>query len=157
MKSTREKSVRAHVIEFLAQRWTPDETTRQRGRKALLVEFQKPHNLAVGKYAKLAGVSRQQIYQDLSATPPKLLALSLGKAGKRLPDWQLEQRSLELTRSVINAWPDLDSWTIYHALSTPSGALNGRAPVDAVKREGQAVEAVAMLVLEELGIHVQSA
>jgi hypothetical protein len=152
------KTARERAAEFIAaERWTPGETDLQRGRAALLEEFRKPHNLTVSQYAKLAGVSRQQIYKDLSATSPKLLALSVGKAGQRVPDWQLEDRSRELTRLVMDAAPELDAWTVYHALSSPSGALEGRAPVDAVKQKGRAVESLATLVLEELGIRAEPA
>ena len=123
----------------------------------MLEEFQKPHNLTVSQYAKLAGVSRQQIYKDLGAEFPKLLALSVRKAGQRLPDWQLEDRPRELTQLVMHAAPELDGWTLYNALGSPSGALEGRAPVDAVKLKDQAVESLATLVLEELGIRAEPA
>jgi hypothetical protein len=158
VESAPAKSARERAAEFIAaERWTPGETDLQRGRAALLEEFHKPHNLTVSKYAKLAGVSRQQIYKDLNANPPKLLALSVGKAGQRMPDWQLEERPRELTRLVADAAPELDAWTIYRALGTPSGALEGRAPVDAVKHKGQAAGSLATLVLEELGIYAESA
>lgn len=151
-------TARERAAEFIVpERWTPGETDLQRGRAALLEEFQRPHNLTVSQYARLAGVSRQQIYKDLSPASPKLLALSIGKAGQRVPDWQLEARPRELTRLVMSAAPELDAWTIYRALSTPSGALGGRAPVDAVKQKGRAIESLATLVLEELGIHAERA
>jgi hypothetical protein len=157
VKSAPAKSARERAAEFIAaERWTPGGTDLQRGRAALLEEFRKPHNVTVSEYARLAGVSRQQIYKDLNTSPPKLMALSVGKAGQRLPDWQLEERPRELTRLIAGAAPDLDAWTIYHALRTPSGALEGRAPVDAVKRKGLAVRSLATLVLEELGIHAES-
>ena len=157
VKSTPTKSDWKRAAEFIAaERWTPSETDLQRGR-ALLEEFRKPHNLPVSQYARLAGVSRQQIYKDLSATPPKLLALSVGKAGQRVPDWQLEELPRELTRLVADAAPELDAWTIYYALRAPSGAFEGRAPVDAVKEKGRSARSLATLVLEELGIHAESA
>lgn len=158
VKSAPTKSARERAAEVMAaERWTPGETDLQRGRAALLAEFQQPHNLTVSEYARLAGVSRQQIYKDLNATPPKLLALSVGKAGQRVPDWQLEALPRELTRLVADAAPELDAWTIYHALRTPSGALEGRSSVDAVKQKGRAVISLATLVLEELGIHTEPA
>jgi hypothetical protein len=157
VKSAPAKSAAERAAEFVAaERWTPGETDLQRGRAALLAEFRKPHNLTVSEYAKLAGVSRRQIFKDLQATPPKLLALSAGKAGQRVPNWQLERRPRELTRLVTDAAPELDAWSIYYALRTPSGALEGRAPVDAVQQKGRAVSWLATLVLEELGIHAES-
>lgn len=151
-------AARERAAEYISnERWVPGETDLQRGRAALLEEFRKPHNLTVSQYAKLAGVSRQQIYKDLSAAPPKLLALSAGKTGQRLPDWQLEERPRELTRLVMHAAPELDAWTVYRALSNPSGALGGQPPVDAVNRKGRAAESLAALVLEELGIRAESA
>ena len=92
-----------------AERWTPGASELQRGRAALLAEFRKPHNLPVSEYAKLAGVSRQQIYKDLKAMPPKLLALRVGKGSWRVPDWQLEEHRGELTRLVLDAAPQLDA------------------------------------------------
>jgi len=158
MKSAPAKSARERATAYIAaDRWTPGATDLQRGRAALLEEFRKPHNLRVSEYAGLAGVSRQQIYKDLNSTPPKLLALSVAKGGQRVPDWQLEERPRELTRLVADAAPELDSWTIYHALRAPSGALEGLAPVDAVKQKGQSSEALAALVLGELGIHAEIA
>lgn len=158
VKSAPAKSARERAAEFIAaERWTPSGTDLQRGRAALLEEFQKPHNVTVSEYARLAGVSRQQIYKDLNTSPPKLLALSVGRAGQRLPDWQLEERPRELTRLVAAVAPGLGAWTIYHALHSPLGALEGRAPVVAVKQKGQDVRSLATLVLEELGIHAGSA
>lgn len=152
------KTAKERATEFIAaERWRPGETELQRGRAALLEEFGKPQNLPVPRFSKLAAVSRQQIYKDLSAKPAKLLALTVGKGGQRLPEWQLEERARELTRIVMQSAPDLDAWTIYHALSTPSGALEGRTPVAAVNQQNRTVKSVARLVLEELGIHAESA
>ena len=151
------KTAKERAGDFIAaERWRPGETELQRGRAALLEEFGKRQNLPVVKFSELASVSRQQIYKDLSAKPAKLLALTVGKGGQRLPEWQLQERPLELTRMVMQSAPDLDAWTIYHALSTPSGALESRAPVTAVNQRNRTVKSVARLVLEELGIHAES-
>jgi len=152
------KTAKEMAAEFVAtERWQPGETEWQRGRAALLEEFGKPHNLTVLKFSKLAAVSRQQIYKDLSAKPAKLLALTVGKGGQRLPEWQLEERPLELTRIVMQSAPELDAWTVYHALSTPSGAFEDCAPVAAVKQQNRTVKSVASVVLEELGVHAAGA
>lgn len=137
------------------QPWTPGATELQRGRAALLEEFRQPHNLGVSDYARLAGVSRQQIYKDLGATPPKLLALDIGQAGQRLPDWQLQERPRALTRQLLQAAPQLDAWTLYQALRSPSGALEGRTPIQAAQRPGASIEALAALVLDELGLQAE--
>ncbi|MEJ8816042.1 hypothetical protein WKW77_33640 [Variovorax ureilyticus] len=151
------KSARERAAEFMAaRRWAPGEADLQRGQAALLEEAQRPHNLSVREYAKLAGVSPRQVYRDLSTTPPKLLALSAGKGGQRVPDWQLEARPRDLTRFVLDAAPPgLHAWTIYQALCTPSGSLEGRSPVDVAKQTEQAAGSLAKLVLEELGIHAE--
>ena len=59
-------------------------------------------------------------------------------------------------RLVLAAAPELDAWTIFHALRTPSGVFEGRAPIYVVKK-GQAIGLVVTLVLEELGIHAKPA
>jgi hypothetical protein len=58
---------------------------------------------------------------------------------------------------VMRSAPEVDAWTIYHALSTPSGAVGGRPPIEVVKLRGQSPDAVAKMVLEEMGIHAEPA
>lgn len=136
-----------------AQGWEPSSGDLQRGRAALIREFNAPHNLPAAEFAKLAGKSRQQIYKDLAARPARMLALSSGSRGQRIPDWQLNERARKLTQHVLALAPSVDAWTMYHALQNPSGALNGRSPVQAVLGGNVDVARIADMVLEELGVH----
>jgi hypothetical protein len=131
------------------QRWQPSDTSLQQGRAMLLQDFTQPRNLPLPVFVKLAHKSRQQIYKDITAR--RLLALSVGKRGLRLPDWQLQDASLALTRAVLARAVDVDAWTLYRALSAPSAAFDGRSPVEAV-RPGS-VEKVSATVLDALGLH----
>ena len=135
------------------QRWTPSETELQRGRAALLEEFDQPHNLPVVRFAQLAGKSKQQVYKDLQAAPARLLALGAGARGQRIPEWQLHERGRLLTQQVMRAAPSLDAWTIYHALTQPAGALGGRSPADAAVKGAANVDQIVNIVLEMLGVH----
>jgi hypothetical protein len=75
----------------------------------------------------------------------------VGRRGRRLPDWQLEVAPLRLTQSVLAACgPEVDAWTVYHALSAPRDALGRQSPVQAVKPGN--VEAVTRAVLGVLGL-----
>ena len=136
-------------------RWTPSATDLQRGRRALLDAFERPHNLPLPAFARLAHKSRQMIYKDLAARPRRLLALSVGPRRQRLPDWQLDPSGLRLTREVLARAADVDAWTLYRALSEPLETLGGQAPVEAVGRQG--AEAVAQAVLGVLGIEPEGA
>ena len=136
-------------------RWTPSATDFQRGRRALLDAFEKPQNLPLPAFARLAHKSRQMIYKDLAARPQRLLALSVGPRRQRLPEWQLDPSGLRLTREVLERAVDVDAWTVYRVLSEPLEALGGRAPVEVVGRQG--VEAVAQVVLGALGIEPEGA
>ena len=136
-------------------RWTPSATDLQRGRRALLDAFEQPQNLPLPAFARLAHKSRQMIYKDLAARPPRLLALSVGPRRQRLPDWQLDPLGLRLTREVLAQAADVDAWTLYRALSEPLEGLGDRPPVEAVGRQG--VEAVAQAVLGALGIESEGA
>ena len=132
-----------------ADAWTPPATAIQRGRAVQVDEFERPHNLSIPEFARLAGKSRQQIYKDLAAR--RLLAITLGARRQRLPDWQLQAPALELTRAVVAAAPGVDAWTLYLVLGEPHAALQGRSPVAAVTPGS--VERIAGLVLDGLGLH----
>lgn len=129
-------------------RWTPGETEIQRGRALMLEAFERKHNLSVQDFAQLANKSRQQIYKDIEAG--RLLALSLGHRGKKLPDWQLDSKKLALTQTVLRDAPDIDAWTIYNALSDALEALGGRSPIEAADTEP--VEKLARTIFNVLGI-----
>ena len=131
-------------------RWAPGETDIQRGRAVLLDAFEQPHNLPLAKFAKLANKSRQQIYKDIVAR--RLLALSVGPRGQKLPDWQLDPVKQQLTQILLQEVEGIDNWTIYRALSEPLESLGGRSPVDAVTPSS--IDGVASAVFNVLGVHV---
>lgn len=132
------------------KRWVPGETDIQRGRAVLLEAFNRPHNLPLTKFAKLADKSRQQIYNDIDAR--RLLALSVGPRGQRLPDWQLDPAKQQLTQAVLQEVEGIDNWTVYRALSDPLEGLAGRSPVDVVTPGS--IDAVTRAVFNVLGVHV---
>lgn len=59
----------------------------QREREEMLATYESPNNLPVPLFGKLAGKSKDQINRELKAG--KLLSISLGNRGQRVPDWQL--------------------------------------------------------------------
>lgn len=128
--------------------WEPSATDVQRGRVEMLHEFSKPQNLPLTEFAKLAHKSRQQIYKDIAAK--RLLALSVGMRGQRLPDWQLDPIRQQLTQAVLANANDADEWTLFHALSEPLDRLRGESPVNAVRRGNLA--SVVKTVLGALSI-----
>jgi hypothetical protein len=130
-------------------RWVPGESDIQRGRALLLEAFDRPDNLPLAEFARLADKSRQQIYKDIDAR--RLIALNVGRRGQKLPDWQLDPVKLQLTQAVLRKAVDIDHWTLYHALSEPLQGLGRRSPIDAVT--GNSVEEVAKAVFNVLGIH----
>ncbi|MCL4791049.1 MAG: integrase [Gammaproteobacteria bacterium] len=131
-------------------RWAPGKTDIQRGRTLLLEAFNQPQNLPIPKFAELANKSRQQIYKDIVAR--RLLALSVGPRGQKLPDWQLDPVKQQLTQTVLQEIEDIDNWAIYRALSEPLEGLGERSPVDAVT--AGSIDEVAGAVFNVLGIHV---
>lgn len=130
-------------------RWEPSATELQRGRVLMLKEFRQPGNLPVADFARLAGKSRQQIYKDVELR--RLLALSIGARGQRIPDWQLDDIRRKLAQAVLQKARDVDEWTIYYALSEPNDALAGKAPL-AVVTLGN-LDKVGAAVFGKLGIH----
>jgi hypothetical protein len=131
-----------------ATSWAPTAADIQRGRAELLREFDRPHNLPLADFVRLANKSRQQIYKDIAAR--KLLALDVGRRGQRIPDWQLEAPGLQLTRAVLQAAEDVDAWTLYRALAEPCEALGGQSPA-AIANRGN-VDSIARVVLASLGV-----
>lgn len=131
-----------------ATSWAPTDADVQRGRAELLREFDRPHNLPLADFVRLAHKSRQQIYKDIAAR--RLLALDVGRRGQRIPDWQLELPGLQLTRAVLQAATGLDPWTVYRSLAEPAEALGGKSPVTSVNRGN--VDATTRVVLASLGV-----
>jgi hypothetical protein len=137
------------VQSFRAEsRWTPGSTELQQGRALMLKEFRLPHNLSVVEFAALAGKSRQQIYKDVEMR--RLLALSVGARGQRIPDWQLDDTRRKLTQALLAQAPSVDEWTLYYALTEASAALSGKTPLAAV-RAGN-IERVLGALLAQLSI-----
>lgn len=130
------------------QRWIPTATALQRGRVQLLKLFNAPHMLTVPQYAALAGKSRQQIYKDIDAR--RLLVLSVGARGQRIPDWQLDPVKQRFTQQLLQRATDVDAWTLYNALSQGCESLAGKAPIDKVNPSN--IERLLATVLDQLGI-----
>lgn len=102
----------------------------QRERLDMLAIYEAPHNLPVVQFAKLAGKSKDQINREIKAG--KLLTLSMGNRGQRVPDWQLDPIKNQLTHALIKKIEGIDSWQLYRALTQPCEKLNGRSPIDVV-------------------------
>lgn len=102
----------------------------QQARQTMLDIFEAPHNLPVQVFAKLVGKSRDQINREIKAR--RLLAISLGNRGHRIPDWQLDPVRHALVQAVMDDAGEVDGWAVYRALAQPNEQLDGRAPIDVV-------------------------
>jgi hypothetical protein len=129
--------------------WEPSERESQRGRTRLLAALDHPHNLPLRDFIRLAGKSPQQVDEDIEAR--RLLALSVGRGERKLPDWQLDSVKQQLTETVLRRAADVDNWTLYRVLSEPLEGLAGRSPVNAVTTDS--IEDVANAVFNVLGVH----
>ncbi len=121
------------VVEFTARRDQRPQTAMtdiQRERAYMLATYQSAHNMALPAFAKLVGKSRAQITREIQRG--KLLALSLGNRGFRIPDWQLDPMKDRLTNEVLLRSTCGDSWRIYQALTQPIDELEGRSAIEAV-------------------------
>lgn len=112
----------------------PELSPFQRERASMLEVYESPHNLPVITFAKLAGKSRDQINREIKAR--RLLTLSLGNRGKRIPDWQLDPQCHALTRAMMEQVADIDPWRIYQALVAPLERLGGISPVESIATLG---------------------
>lgn len=102
----------------------------QRERMAMLKMFNAPHNLPAAVFAEMAGKSRRWISYEIQAR--RVLALSLGNQGQRVPDWHFDAMKHKLVQAVLKHSQGVDSWAIYRALLNPHGMLDGCAPIEAV-------------------------
>jgi integrase len=125
-----EKSPVLTLIARNDQRPQPVLTDIQRERALMLATFESPHNLPLPAFAKLVGKSRHQINRDVQAR--RLLSLSMGNRGQRIPDWQLDPVRQDFTRAVLARVGDLDSWMLYRALCESVDTLGGLSPLEAV-------------------------
>ncbi|APO83369.1 integrase arm-type DNA-binding domain-containing protein [Pseudomonas sp. GD03817] len=103
----------------------------QRTRAEMLETYEAATNLPLLTFARLAGKSRDQINRDIKAR--RLLSLSLGNRGQRIPDWQLEPLKHKLVLAIFKSLPQLDVWEVYRLLSEPHHRLRGRTPLDVVQ------------------------
>ncbi|ABE31849.1 phage integrase family protein [Paraburkholderia xenovorans LB400] len=102
----------------------------QREREEMLAMYESPNNLPVALFGKLAGKSKDQINRELKAG--KLLSISLGNRGQRVPDWQLVPLKRRLAQALMNQCPHVDSWALYRLLTKPHSNLGNRAAIDVV-------------------------
>ena len=130
------------IISRRDQRPQPILTDIQRERAAMVATFEAPENLPVPVFGKLAGKSRDQINREINKR--RLLSLTLGNRGHRIPDWQLDPVQQQFTRAVMERAPEIDPWVLYRVLSSPLEDLSARVPVEIVTREnlGQLTDAV---------------
>ncbi|WP_088138693.1 tyrosine-type recombinase/integrase [Achromobacter xylosoxidans] len=108
----------------------PEVSAIQRDREEMLAIYESPSCLPVPLFGKLAGKSKDQINRELKAG--KLLSISLGNRGQRVPDWQLAPLKHKLTQMLMSMCPYLDSWTLYRLLTTPYPELGDRAAINLV-------------------------
>ena len=108
----------------------PEVSAIQREREEMLAMYESPSCLPVPLFGKLAGKSKDQINRELKAG--KLLSISLGNRGQRVPDWQLVPLKHKLAQVLMNQRPHADSWDLYRMLTQPHPDLGDRAAIDAV-------------------------
>jgi len=93
--------------------------------------YEASSNLPLLSFARLAGKSRDQINSDLKAR--RLLSLSLGNRGQRIPDWQLDPLKHKLVLELFKSLPHLEAWEVYRLLSERHDRLRGRILPDVVQ------------------------
>jgi hypothetical protein len=132
----------------LDEPWRPTEMQLQQGRAVLVKELARPENLSVADFARLAGKSRAQIYNDINAK--RYLAVSRGgPRGARLPDFQLREEGQALVELLLKQAKDVDAWTWYTLLMEPNEAINGKVPGYVVQHKN--VKQMAALLMAQLG------
>ncbi|MES3707345.1 integrase arm-type DNA-binding domain-containing protein [Pseudomonas putida] len=98
----------------------------QKERSEMLAAFESPNNLPLPMFAKLAGKSRDQLNRDIKGR--RLLSISLGNRGQRIPDWQLDPLKQKFVLAIFEALPSMSSWDIYRLSSEPHPKLRGNIP-----------------------------
>lgn len=119
----------------------------QRERAEMLAIYEAASNLPLLVFAKLAGKSRDQINRDIKAR--RLLSLSLGNRGQRIPDWQLDPLRHKLVLAALARFPDVDGWMLYRTVCEPHERLKGRSPIDVLTLEN--FDVTARIVCSALG------
>lgn len=120
----------------------------QKARLARLSVFNSARMLPLPVFAKAVGKSKRWIAYEVRAG--KLLALSMGNRGKRIPDWHLDPVKHHLIQTVLKYARDADPWLVYDALTHSCRTLENRAPIDAVERANvhEAAMAACMFLRE---------
>ena len=108
----------------------PEVSAIQREREEMLAIYESPSSLPVPLFGKLAGKSKDQINRELKTG--KLLSISLGNRGQRVPDWQLVPLKHKLAQVLMNQCTHADSWDLYRMLTRPHPDLGERAAIDIV-------------------------
>ncbi|MER2906773.1 tyrosine-type recombinase/integrase [Morganella morganii] len=121
----------------------------QRERMEMLAAYEAPHNLPVVQFAKLAGKSKDQINREIKAG--KLLTISLGNRGQRVPEWQLVAMKLKLTQMMMKHLSHAEGWDVYRLLSNPHPELDGCAAVDIIKPTNMSSVVQVLLSLQAFG------
>ncbi|MFK0344169.1 tyrosine-type recombinase/integrase [Pseudomonas asiatica] len=124
------KSCRHPDVETRAEIGGMEVSDIQKERAEMLAAFEAPSNLPLPAFARLAGKSRDQLNRDIKAR--RLLSLSLGNRGRRIPDWQLDPLKLKLVLAVFEALPAMGAWDVYRVLTNPHAKLRGNAPCAAI-------------------------
>ncbi|MFJ1337962.1 MULTISPECIES: tyrosine-type recombinase/integrase [Pseudomonas] len=119
----------------------------QRERAEMLAIYEAASNLPLLVFAKLAGKSRDQINRDIKAR--RLLSLSLGNRGQRIPDWQLDPLRHKLVLAALARFPDVDGWRLYRTVCEPHERLKGRSPIEVLTLEN--FDVTARIVCSALG------
>ncbi|MEE1926537.1 integrase arm-type DNA-binding domain-containing protein [Pseudomonas sp. 148P] len=127
------KSYKSQAAESSADAGGAGVSDIQKEREKMLAIYEAPSNLLLPAFARLAGKSRDQINRDIKAR--RLLSLSLGYRGQRIPDWQLDPVKHKLVLAIFQALPAIGPWDVYRMLSEPHEKLCGSAPCNAVKLE----------------------
>ncbi len=125
----------------------PQVSEIQRQRAEMLATYEASNNLPLLVFAKLAGKSRDQINRDIKAR--RLLSLSLGNRGQRIPDWQLDPLRHKLILAALARFPDVDAWRLYRTVCEPHERLKGRSPIDVLTLEN--FDVTARIVCTALG------
>jgi Integrase len=111
----------------------PQVSDIQRQRAEMLATYEASSNLPLLVFAKLAGKSRDQVNRDIKAR--RLLSLSLGNRGQRIPDWQLDPLRHKLVLAALARFPDVDAWRLYRTVCEPHERLKGHSPIDVLTLE----------------------
>lgn len=120
----------------------------QRERMKMLEIYEASHNLPVFQFARLAGKSRDQVNREIKAG--KLLTLSIGNRGQRIPDWQLDPLKQRLVSTLLGQTRKVASWQLYRALLQPRELLQRCSAMEAVS-ETNLQEVVKIVSLDFVG------